>query len=743
MTQQNSHKKNSRKTRDDFHNQAQIHEQTELFTQTAHTTQTAHNKKTKKTPDAKARPAPRKEKLASANLVVRVLPDVIKLNKTFDYAVSDRWIADGRAAQLQVGSIVRMMLGGRKVRGWVTDVGVTPPNDIALAELQHFTGMGPSTEIMELADWAAWRWAGSRVSIMRTASPSHAVRPHAGRPHAGRQSYNSQSSHHAQPSQTKRPYRAAASSHAAHLFGVSGVGSTVTVIRSHPCDEGLDLSLAAAQLGDALIVVPGFAAASRIANRLRSAGVNVAFGFKAWEQALSGATVVGNQTTVWMPMPNLAAVVVIDEHDDALQAQKAPTWNARDVALERARRKGVPAVLMSPVPSLEALKIASRVLDATEHTIKPHQYVENSKINSLNFTNYVDHGEHRDNYGESRSWPAVAWPVVAVLDRRDEDPVRGGLLSENLSYFLNRDRYPGKVVAVLNRKGRSRLMACNNCGELVRSSDGSTPMILHDKELVSKDGSEKRPAVCAKCGSTVLRNLRMGIIRACEDLAAMAGEPVGEVTSETDTMPQVRILLGTEAVLWRLNTASVVILLDFDQELLTPRQRASLQALALLARAARLLRSDQTLSDQTLSDQTASSQAASDQTMRYQTENAHYRSMNNTMLNRLVIQTRQPDHPVIRAVVQSDPSIVAKLELERRKTLNLPPFSAQAMISGAGAAEFIGTLRSINQQATTVKGPLNDRYLLQADTHEVLLNTLAKIPRPSQRMRLEVDPLHV
>ena len=53
---------------------------------------------------------------------------------------------------------------------------------------------------------------------------------------------------------------------------------------------------------------------------------------------------------------DLGAVVVLDEHDEALQEERAPTWHARDVALERARRAGVPCLLVSPVPSLAALQ---------------------------------------------------------------------------------------------------------------------------------------------------------------------------------------------------------------------------------------------------------------------------------------------------------------------------------------------------------------------------------------------------
>ena len=60
-----------------------------------------------------------------------------------------------------------------------------------------------------------------------------------------------------------------------------------------------------------------------------------------WARARAGACVViGGRSAVWAPVPDLALVVVLDEGDEALEDERAPTWNARDVALERAARAG-------------------------------------------------------------------------------------------------------------------------------------------------------------------------------------------------------------------------------------------------------------------------------------------------------------------------------------------------------------------------------------------------------------------
>ncbi len=724
-----------------------------------------------------------------AVLVVRVQPDVVRLERTFDYVVPDSWHADGRASRLTVGTIVRVKLGGRRLRGWITEVGVDPPAGVTLQPLALLTGMGPPAELLDLARWAAWRWAGSWVSLLRAGSPDRVVTrptpvrpPVEAAPSASRvagavtasgprestgtagstgprkhvdqiagtsdvagaptsaglsgsagvagstgprkhvdqiagtsdvgevQVAGSGESAGAAGSTGPRKHvdqiagtsdvgevqvagsgesagssRVAKSSGGAAIGGPSGrhdhldrlfeCPAEVTVLRCPPADDGLAVAQAAARRGDALIVVPGLADAQRIAAGLRHQGLRAAAGPGPgqWGRAAAGATVVGTRNAVWLPMPNLAAVVVIDEHVESLQSEQAPTWHAREVALERARRAGVPTVLTSPVPSLEAL--AAGTLKTFDRAVE-----------------------------------RAGWPVVEVLDRRDEDPVRGGMFAERL-----RDRLldvDGRVAVVLNRKGRSKLLACAACGELARTSDNRASMELQGDELVAPDGSERRPVVCAGCGSTVLRNLRMGVTRVREDLAVLVGEPVTEVTADAGVPGNARLLIGTEAVLWRVDAVAMAVFLDFDQELLAPRQRAREQALALLARAARL---------------TGGRRGG----------------------GRLIVQTRQPDHPVVQAAVRADPSGVVAVEREIRHSLGLSPFGAQAQISGAGAASFVEALRLSVGGAqhgvaeVSVRGPNKGKYLLRASSHSPLLELLARTPRPTERLRTEVDPLRV
>jgi primosomal protein N' (replication factor Y) len=95
--------------------------------------------------------------------------------------------------------------------------------------------------------------------------------------------------------------------------------------------------------------------------------------------------------------------------------------------------------------------------------------------------------------------------------------------------------------------------------------------------------------VCAHCGSSTFKQLRPGIGKAREELESLARRPVGEVSGESDELPQTGVIIGTEAVLHRIGRADAVAFIDFDQELLATRYQAPEDALVLLARASRIV----------------------------------------------------------------------------------------------------------------------------------------------------------
>jgi primosomal protein N' (replication factor Y) len=322
----------------------------------------------------------------------------------------------------------------------------------------------------------------------------------------------------------------------------------------------------------------------------------------------------------------------------------------------------------------------------------------------------------------SRRSERAGWPTVEVVDRRADDP-RSGLFSERLVELVRwatagDDR---RVLCVLNRTGRARLMACTSCGELARCSRCRAAVGQGTKEgqagmLVCRRCGAERPEICDHCSSTRLRTLRVGVSRVREELEALAGGPVAEVSAQDHvTSIEESVVVGTEAVLHRVERADAVAFLDFDAELLAPRLRAGEQALALLARAASVVAG-------TGRDPTTATRAP----------------------GRVVVQTRQPQHPALVAAVSADPGILADVEAPLRAELRLPPMTAQALVSGPAAELYGPALSEAALGAGTrieVLGPTDGVWSVVAPDHASLSNLLADVPRPSGRLRVEVDPV--
>ncbi|MDQ3945315.1 MAG: hypothetical protein M3357_09245, partial [Actinomycetota bacterium] len=439
---------------------------------------------------------------------------------------------------------------------------------------------------------------------------------------------------------------------------------------------------------------------------------------RAWDRARRGScVVVGGRSAVLAPVPDLAGVVLLDDGAEALKEERSPAWHARDLAVERVRRTrgyggvprmeqgygGVPrmaqarAVLVSPAPPLEAVGSVPVVIP-------------------------------------SRSTERTGWPVVEVVDRRREPPGLGLFSSRLVDALRHAVEADTRAVCVLNRRGRARLLACDACAELARCERCHGALAEgDDKNLVCAVCGQGRPRVCARCGGTRMRNLRAGVTRVREELAALLpGTDVAMVDAAAAVIPEVPVTIGTEAVLHRVQEAGLVAFLDFDQELLAPRFRAGEQALWLLVRAARLVGPRSGRRPEPGQDR------------------------------RVLIQTRLPRHEVLEAAVRGDPGVLVAAEGPRRRLLNLPPHAALAHLTGDVPALAIaaGELTLVGVEASAISGTPRTPgisgtprtpggpggLLVRASTHGQLCDALAlalTAARPHGRIRAEVDPLRV
>lgn len=583
-----------------------------------------------------------------ALLVARVLPDVAGFERELDYEVPP-----GLAGDIRPGTIVRVPLQGRRVRGWVLAFPVERTEGLALRPVAKVTGWGPEPELLDLAAWAAWRWASRRRFLLLPASPETAVRA-------------------LPPAARRSPSRAvpAADAGASHLVEHAWHPG-VHLLRLPPAYRATDVVLAAAAHGPLLVIAPTTARAAAGGAALRRRGLDVAVLPNDWPRARRGpAVVIGTRGAAWGPCPSLAGVVVLDAHDEGLAQGTAPTWDAPSVAAERARRAGVPCLWVTPCPTLELQAAADHV-----HLVNPA--VERS-----------------------------GWAALHVVDRRQDDP-REGLYSPALVNLLKSDQ---RVVCVLNRKGRSLLPICGACGEPATCERCGAGMALIGDQLECRHCGQARPVVCASCGSDSFRQLRIGVTRAREQLEALAGRPVGEVVAGTPGLPDAPVIVGTEALLYREGElrrggpVGAVAFLDFDQELLAARYRAGEEALALLARASRLVEG---------------------------------RKRDGLVL----VQTRVPAHPAIEAALLADPGRLLASEEPVRKALRLPPFCALALLRGTGAAEMAGVLGK--EAGVELSERAEDEWVVRAPSHSVLADALAVAGRPAERVRVEVGPIRV
>ena len=465
--------------------------------------------------------------------IVRVVPNVSGVNKTFDYLVPES------LKNVKVGSIVRVELQGRRVDAWVIDE-VVRPGLIKFKDVISLLSEGPSEEVVQLSQWAAQRFCGPVRAVLSSASPSLRIKK-LGTRHSGA---------------ARKSGQRGVVAEAEELFD-NQRGGVLVWPAPRPLRPVLESGISR---GRTLVVTPSVGFARTIAQALRREGLSVALMPDDWQRAAEGVdVVVGARSAVWASIPELKSIIVLDEHDERLQDERSPTWHSRDVAIERARALGIPCLLVSPLPTVSATHWAGS---------QAVRFVEPA----------------------SGDWPSIE-VVDPYSDLGDEEKPQFGLLSSRLIEVL-RDKSK-TVVCILNTKGRSRLLSCKACKTIIRCEKCDAAVIQNEEGILecNRCGAH-RPATCQSCSSNALALLRKGVAKMRDEIEKAALRQVVELSAETTVAANAASLvyIGTEAALHRVSSADVVVFLDFDNELFAPTYRAGEQAWTLLIHATRLLK---------------------------------------------------------------------------------------------------------------------------------------------------------
>ncbi|HSW12230.1 MAG TPA: primosomal protein N' [Solimonas sp.] len=274
------------------------------------------------------------------------------------------------------------------------------------------------------------------------------------------------------------------------LQGVTGSGKTELYLRR--------IADVLEQGQQALVLAPEIGLTPQLAERMRQrfgdgvaafhSGMGEAARAQSWLRARSGAArvVVGTRSAVFLPFARLGLIVVDEEHDTSYKQQDGFRYSARDVAVLRAQRLGIPLVLGSATPALETL-----------HNARAGRY---------------RHVELRQRVTE------VAPPRVQALDVRRE-PLQHGLSPRLLDTVQQHLDAGGQVLLFINRRGYAPMLMCHDCG-------WSGACTFCDARLTLHRG--RRRLICHHCGT------QQPAPSACPSCGQKSLQPVGEGTERIE-----------------------------------------------------------------------------------------------------------------------------------------------------------------------------------------------------------------
>jgi primosomal protein N' (replication factor Y) len=422
------------------------------------------------------------------------------------------------------------------------------------------------------------------------------------------------------------------------LEGITGSGKTEVYF------EAIDKVLEKG--GQALILLPEISLSAQWLQRFKKR-----FGFEptlwhsdlgkaarrhAFRIIMEGATsvIVGARSSLFLPFPDLKLIIVDEEHDGSYKQEEGVIYNGRDMAVVRARFSHATCVLASATPSLE-----------TELNVQSHKY---------------RHLQLTSRYG------GAILPQVTLVDLRKSKRTSQTWISPPLRHALHETLEKGEQAMVfLNRRGYAPVTLCQNCGDRLICPQCSVSLVEHkhhNKLLCHHCGHVKMlPPACPACHEEGSYSpIGPGVERIYEEIQSLFPQSrCALFTSDhlTDTHKmieriqrhEVDILIGTQLMAkgHHFPLLTLVGIVDGDSALSGSDLRASEKAFQLLYQVAG-------------------------------------RSGRETHHGQVLIQTYQPEHPVLQALAQHDKRGFVTLETEQRSIHAFPPFGRLAALILSG-----------------------------------------------------------
>ena len=665
--------------------------------------------------------------------IVRIALDV-PLHRLFDYRVPE----NENLNSADLGLRVRVPFGQKTKIGILVELSET--SDFPLAQLKSLESVLRDlpplpADWFRLCEFCAAYYQAPLGEVMLSTLPASLRRIDPPKARTSRRAVKPQPSH--EPPELTAEQLAALTTiaddglgfRAYLLHGVTGSGKTEIYLRL------VERALAAGK--QVLLLVPEINLTpqleARVSARFPTAGLvslhselSEAARTRNWRAALDGSAriVLGTRLAIFTPLPELGLIVVDEEHDSSFKQQDGMRYSARDVAVFRARERGVPIVLGSATPSLESWANATDIRTPGRYTLLTlrERAVENARL-----------------------------PIVQRIDTRREK-LQDGLSGALLQAIEKRLVRGEQSLVFLNRRGYAPVLTCTCCGWISHCVRCAANLVLHlaDGRLRCHHcGFETRvPKTCPTCGNQDIQPFGRGTQR----LEALLAE----------RFPQARILRVDrdsaksrkqwEAFADQIYAGEADILVG-TQMLAKGHDFPKLTLVGAIGADAALFAADWRAPERLFA----------------QLMQVAGRAGRAALPGEVLIQTQFPDHPLYAALVRHDYPAFADEQLKEREQAGFPPYAYQAMLRAeapqmADSLAFLATARAwpnaglyrdvmlydpvpmrmarlanLERAQLLIESP--SRRALQFFLSEWRL-VLASIKSPSRlRWHLEVDPL--
>jgi primosomal protein N' (replication factor Y) len=380
---------------------------------------------------------------------------------------------------------------------------------------------------------------------------------------------------------------------------------------------------------------------------------------RVWRMVGQGQAqmVIGARSALFLPFQNLGLIVVDEEHDTSYKQDDGVSYNARDMAVLRASILGAQVVLASATPSLESWANAEA-------------------------------GKYQRVILESRYGPAVL-PDMMTIDMRREDLPSSRWISPTLRAAVNRRVVAGEQsLLFLNRRGYAPVTLCRACGQQIACDHCDARMVEHRflKRLVCHQCGESKPVPdsCPSCGAEdKLAPVGPGVERLAEEaqaqfpdakIAVLSSDLYGTARELKEQIEAIAagaadIIIGTQLVAKGHNFPLLTLVGVIDADL-------GLQG------------SDLRAAERTF------------QLMRQVAGRAGRAEKPGTAM----LQTFQPEHPVIRSILGGDEVAFWQAEMDERRAAGMPPFGRLAGIVLSG--EDLGKVFDLGNHLARNDAPL-------------------------------------